>query len=73
MRGLQLAAAAVVATAVIGMGRTLARGPCRLTIAVAAAAVALLVPGSAGQVATILVAGAVGVIAFRGSARPLCR
>lgn len=67
VQGLELAAAAVVATAVIGMGRTLARGPLRLTIAAAAAAAALLVPGSAGQVATILVAGAVGVLAFRRS------
>ena len=67
VRGLELAAAAVVATAVIGMGQTLARGPSRLAIAAAAAATALLVPGSAAQVATILVAGAIGVLCFRRS------
>ncbi len=67
VHGLELAAAAVVATAVIGMGRTLARGAVRLTLAAAAAAAALLVPGSPGQVGTILVAAAIGALVFRGS------
>jgi len=71
VQGLELAAAAVVATAVIGMGRTLARGPLRLAIAAAAAVAALLVPGSVGQVATILGAGAIGVLCFRGSVTAL--
>ncbi len=71
VRGLELAAAAVVATAVVAMARTLARGPARLLIAVAATAVALLAPGSLGQVATILAAGAIGAMAFRGSVRAL--
>jgi len=67
VHGLELAAAAVVATAVIAMARTLARGPARMLLAAAAAAIALLVPGSPGQVATILAAGGIGAIAFRGS------
>jgi chromate transporter len=71
VHGLELAAAAVVATAVIAMARTLARGPLRLALAAVAAAVALLWPGSPGQVATILVAGAIGAVVFRGSARVL--
>ena len=71
VQGLELAAAAVVATAVIGMGRTLARGSLRLAIAAVAAAAALLVPGSAGQVATILGAGALGTLLFRRSLVPL--
>jgi chromate transporter len=71
VHGLELAAAAVVAAAVIAMARTLARGPARLLIAAAATAVALLVPGSLGQVVTILAAGAIGAIAFRGSVRSL--
>lgn len=71
VRGLELVAAAVVATAVIGMGRTLARGPSRLAVAAGAAAAALLVPGSPGQVATIVVAGLIGVLCFRGSAQAL--
>ena len=71
VHGLELAAAAVVAAAVIAMARTLARGPARLLIAAAATAVALLVPGSLGQVVTILAAGAVGVVAFRTGVRAL--
>ncbi len=67
VRGLELAAAAVVAAAVIAMGRTLARGPARVMIAAGAAAAALLVPGSFVQVVTIVVAGGIGAIAFRGS------
>jgi chromate transporter len=65
VHGLELAAAAVVAAAVLAMGRTLARGAARLAIAAAAAAIALLAPGSAGQVGTIVVAGAIGALAFR--------
>jgi len=71
VHGLELAAAAVVAAAVIAMARALARGPARLLIAAAATAVALLVPGSLGQVVTIVAAGAIGAIAFRGSVRSL--
>ena len=67
VRGLELAAAAVVATAVIGMGKTLARGPVRLALAAAATAVALLAPGSPGQVVTIVVAGVMGALVFRRS------
>jgi len=71
VHGLELAAAAVVATAVVAMARTLARGRGRALLAVAAAAVALLVPGSTGQIVTILAAALVGAVAFRGSVRPL--
>jgi chromate transporter len=71
VHGLELAAAAVVATAVIAMARTLARGPARAVLAIAAAVVALALPGTASQVATILVAGAIGAVAFRGAARSL--
>ncbi|MSO96256.1 MAG: chromate efflux transporter [Thermoleophilia bacterium] len=73
VQGLELAAAAVVAAAVIGMRKALARGPARLALAAAAAAAALLVPGSPVQAATILVAGAIGGLVFRrpGSALPL--
>lgn len=71
LRGLELAAAAVVLTAVIAMARTLARGPVRFVLAAAAAAVALLVPGAVGQTLTILAAGLVGAALFRGGARPL--
>lgn len=71
LHGLELAAAAVVLAAVIAMARTLARGPARLALAAGAAAVALLVPGAAAQTLTILVAGLVGALLFRGNVRPL--
>jgi len=66
VHGLELAAAAVVLTAVIGMARTLARGPVKAAIAIAATAVALLWPGTFGQLGTIVVAGVVGGLLFRG-------
>jgi len=71
VHGLELAAATVVATAVIAMARTLARGPARAALAIAAAVVALLVPGTASQVGTILAAGALGALVFRGSSQAL--
>lgn len=71
LRGLELAAAAVVLAAVIDMSRSLARGPIRIALAAAGAAVALLVPGAAGQTLTILGAGLVGAVLFRGNLRPL--
>ena len=71
MHGLELAAAAVVLTAVIAMARTLARGPVKALLAAAAAAVALLFPGTVGQLATILVAGIVGSVIFRGRLQAL--
>jgi chromate transporter len=71
VHGLQLAAAAVVATAVIAMARTLARGPGRMLLAVVAASIALLAPGSPGQVATILIGGGIGAIGFRGQLNAL--
>jgi chromate transporter len=71
VHGLELAAAAVVTTAVIAMARSLARGFLRLLLAAGAAAAALVAPGSAGQAATILAAGVIGTIAFRDALPPL--
>ncbi len=71
LHGLELAAAAVVLAAVLAMARTLARGPARLVLAAGAAAVALLIPGAVGQSLTILAAGAVGAVLFRGDVRLL--
>ena len=45
VHGLELAAAAVVLTAVIAMARTLARGAVKAALAIAATAVALVLPG----------------------------
>lgn len=60
--GLQAAAAAVVAQAVLGMARSLTPDRRRATIAAAAAIVVLLVPGPGPQVAVIAVCGVVGVL-----------
>ncbi|WP_412149127.1 chromate efflux transporter [Curtobacterium flaccumfaciens] len=60
--GLQAAAAAVVAQAVLGMARTLTPDRRRATIAAAAAIVVLLVPGPAAQVAVMAACGVVGVL-----------
>ena len=72
VHGLELAAAAVVLTAVIAMARTLARGPIKAVIAIAAATVALLYPGTFGQLMTILVAGILAGCSFV-TARRHCR
>ncbi|MBT1681085.1 chromate efflux transporter [Curtobacterium aurantiacum] len=60
--GLQAAAAAVVAQAVLGMARTLTPDRRRATIAAAAAITVLLVPGPGPQVAVIAVCGVVGAV-----------
>lgn len=59
--GLQLAAVAVVAQAVVGMSRTLCRGPVRMGLAVAAAAGTLLLPAVWMQLLIIAAAGIIGV------------
>lgn len=63
--GLKAAAVAVVAQAVLSMARTLTPDRRRATIAAAAAVAALLVPNAALQVATIAVAGVLGVLWLR--------
>ncbi|WP_027465395.1 chromate efflux transporter [Curtobacterium sp. UNCCL17] len=60
--GLQAAAAAVVAQAVLGMARTLTPDRRRATIAAAATIVVLLVPGPGPQVAVMAACGVVGVL-----------
>jgi len=68
--GLQAAAAAVVAQAVLGMARSLTPDRRRATIAAAAAIVVLLIPGPAAQVAVIAVCGVVGAVWLRGVVAP---
>jgi chromate transporter len=60
--GLQAAAAAVVAQAVLGMARSLTPDRRRATIAAAAAIVVLLAPGPGPQVAVMAACGVVGVL-----------
>lgn len=68
LHGLKIAAVAVVANAVLGMMRTLTPDKERATLAVAAAAIALMVPTSLGQVGAIALGAFAGVALIRGVA-----
>lgn len=63
--GLQAVAVAVVAHAVWGMARTLTPDFRRILIGVAAATVALLLPGSLGQIAAIVLGIVTGLLVCR--------
>jgi chromate transporter len=67
LHGLKLAAVAVVAQAVWGMGRNLCPDRGRLTLAIAAAALLLVFPGALVQVAVILTGGTIGWFVYRKS------
>lgn len=58
--GIKAAVVAIVAQAVIGMARSLCPDRTRATLAVAAMAVALLLPGALAQVSAIIAAGVIG-------------
>ena len=60
LHGLKVVAVAVVAQAVWGMAKNLCPDPPRFTLAVAAAAIAMVWPTSAGQVAAIALGGIAG-------------
>jgi chromate transporter len=60
VHGLKVAAVAVVAQAVWGMGRSLCPDRLRSGMAIVAAALALAIPSSIGQIAAIAVGGLVG-------------
>ena len=70
LRGLKIAAVAVVAQAVLGMARSLAPDRERATLAVVAAIIALAAPSAWGQVGAIILGGLVGTILLRGAALP---
>lgn len=65
LHGLKLAAVAVVAQAVWGMGRNLCSDRTRLTLAVAAAALLLVFPGAMVQVGVIFGSGVIGWWLYR--------
>lgn len=67
LHGLKLAAVAVVAQAVWGMGRKLCPDRPRVTITIAAAAVLLAVPGALAQVGVIVAGGLLGWWMYRQS------
>lgn len=60
VHGLKLAAVAIVAQAVWGMAKSLCPDPLRAFVAVGGALLGLAVPGVAGQVAALILAGFVG-------------
>jgi chromate transporter len=68
LRGLKVAAVAVVAQAVLGMMRSLAPDRERATIAVAAAIVVLVLPTAWSQIGVIALGGVAGVLVLRGEA-----
>ena len=65
LHGLKLAAVAVVAQAVWGMGRKLCPDRARLSLALAAAAVLLVVPGAVAQIAVIALGALAGWLLYR--------
>jgi len=66
LHGLKLAAVAVVAQAVWSMGRKLCPDRARLTLALAAAAAVLVIPGAVSQVAAIAAGAVAGWWLYRG-------
>lgn len=66
IHGLSLVAVAVVAQAVWGMARMLTPDAPRIAIAAVGAAITLLVGGSLGQVAAILLGALAGIVLCRG-------
>jgi chromate transporter len=65
LHGLKVVAVAVVAQAVWGMARSLCPDRPRAAIAVAAAVLLLLAPGSIGQIAAIVAGGVAGLVLCR--------
>jgi len=65
LHGLKVAAVAVVAQAVWGMGRKLCPDWQRITLALAAAVVVLTVPSVFGQIGVIAIGGAIGWTMYR--------
>lgn len=70
LHGLKLAAVAVVAQAVWGMGRNLCPDRTRLTVAVCAAALLLVLPGTLVQVGVIFGGGTIGWWLYRKAIPP---
>ncbi len=71
LHGLKLVAVAVVAQAVWGMARNLCPDRARATLGVAAAVLALLAPGVAGQLGSIVLGAVVGLFLTHEPATPV--
>ncbi|AYC30194.1 chromate efflux transporter [Paenisporosarcina cavernae] len=70
IQGLKIVAVAVVAQALLGMSKSLTPDKPRITVAVIAASLALLIPTAWGQISIILLAGLFGVFFYRKEAVP---
>lgn len=70
IQGLKIVAVAVVAHALMGMGKTLTPDRPRITVAIIAAITTLLIPTSWGQILIIVLAGLFGVIFYRNEKVP---
>jgi chromate transporter len=71
LHGLKLAAVAVVAQAVWGMGVKLCADRARVSICIASAAVLLAIPGAVAQVGVIVAGGLLGWWLYRRTAAPV--
>src|SRR5665213_2860044 len=67
LHGFKVAAVAVVAQAILGMGRALAPDRPRASLMILAALAALLVPGTLGQIGVILAGGLLGWLFLKTS------
>lgn len=65
IHGLKIVAVAVVAQALLGMGKNLTPDRTRITMAVIAAFVTLFYPSALGQILTIIIAGIIGYILYK--------
>lgn len=70
IQGLKIVAVAVVAHALLGMGKSLTPDRIRLTVAMIAAASTLLVPTAWGQILVIVFAGLFGVFYYKNEDKP---
>ena len=70
IQGLKIVAVAVVAHALLGMGKSLAPDKQRIAIAVLSATAILLIPTAWAQIAVIIVAGLVGYFIYRNEKAP---
>ena len=71
IHGLKLAAVAVVAQALWSMARSLTPDASRIAFALAAAAVAIVLPSSVGQIAAIALGGAAGWLLLKSDDAPM--
>ena len=65
IQGLKIVAVAVVANALMGMGKSLAPDLPRITITVLAASATLLIPTALGQILVIIAAGVSGMLYYK--------